>query len=410
MENEKKTFPRELLQQSKEERYEYFMSKVIGHDRLLEVDEEVLHAIRYPTSISLILVYGPTGVGKSTLRMRIVRKLLELEKDAMLQDPGYLPVAWMDAIAASRSYDWRDHFDRALRAAKEPLIDYKIRNSTLIAQKHEQIKRTDLTELALRQSFASCVHNRRMKVFILDEAQHLNRIGSGKRLIDQMDTIKSVAEETGAIHVLIGTYDLLSLTGLSAQLCRRTVQIHFSRYNNFDGDDRDAFASALETFQLHLPLAQAPDLLRFEDYLYEKTLGCIGVLKTMLNDAYSKALRLDTETITEEMLKECAPPTRDLIQMSSEIAEGESVLAETAEQLAELKTFVNTPPSSTKKKKNKKKVENQETSSDPETKSELGEKTVPKPKRGRKPGERNPKRDKVGRKDDERNNNDKKGL
>jgi DNA polymerase III delta prime subunit len=397
MENEKKTFPRELLQQSKEERYMYFKNKVIGHDRLLEVDQVVLHAIHYPTSISLILIYGPTGVGKSTLRIRIVRKLLESERETMLLDPGYLPVAWMNAIAASRSYDWRDHFDRALRATKEPLIDHKIRNSPLIGQKQEQIRRADLNELALRGSFASCAHNRRMKVFILDDAQHLNRIGSGKRHIDQMDTIKSVAEETGVIHVLIGTYDLLDLTGLSAQLCRRTVQIHFSRYNNFDDDDRDAFASVLETFQLHLPLAQTPDLLRFEDFLYEQTFGCVGVLKTLLNDAYSKALRLDAETITEEMLKESAPQTRDLIKMSSEIAEGEWTLAETDEQLAELKKFVNTPPSSTKKKK-KEKVETQEASSGEAKQHETIETTVPRPKRGRKPGERNPKRDEVGRK------------
>ncbi len=403
MENEKKTFPRELLKQSKEERYMYFKNKVIGHDRLLEVDQEVLHAIRYPTSISIILIYGPTGVGKSTLGMRIVRKLLEVENDAMLQDPGYLPVAWMNAIAASRSYDWREHFDRALRAAKEPLIDYKIRDSELIASKHKQVNRADLTELALRKSFASCTHNRRMKVFILDEAQHLNRIGSGKRYIDQMDTIKSVAEETGVIHVLIGTYDLLSLTDLNGQLCRRTVQIHFSRYNNFDNDDRDAFASVLETFQLHLPLAQTPDLLRFEDFLYEKTLGCVGVLKTLLNDAYSEALRLDAKTITEEMLKACVPPTRDLIRMSSEIADGESTLAETDEQLAELKKFVNTPPSSTKKKKKKEKVETQEASSDPAKQQESIESSVPKSKHSRKPGERNPKRDKVGKEENDKN-------
>ncbi len=398
MENEKKTFPRELLQQSKEERYMYFKNKVIGHDRLLEVDDQVLHAIRYPTSISLILIYGPTGVGKSTLRMRIVQKLLEMERNAMLQDPGYLPVAWMDALAASRSYDWKEHFKGALLATKEPLIDYKSSSSTDIAQRQGQTRRADLSELVLRRSFVSCAHNRRLKVFIIDEAQHLKRIGSGKRLIDQMDTIKSVAEETGAIHVLIGTYDLLGLTGLSAQLCRRSVQIHFSRYSNFDDDDRDAFASVLETFQRHLPLVQTPDLLRFEDYLYEKTFGCVGVLKTLLNDALSKALRLDAETITEEMLQECAPPTRDLIQMSSEIAEGESVLAETAEQLAELKTFVNTPPSSTKKKKNKEKVETQEASPGLEKQNESGETTAPKPKRSRKPGDRNPKRDKVGRK------------
>lgn len=239
-----------------------------------------------------------------------------------------------------------------------------------------------------------------MKVFIIDEAQHLNRIGSGKLLIDQMNTIKSVAEETGAIHILIGTYDLLGLTGLSAQLCLRSAQIHFSRYSNFDDDDRDAFASVLETFQRHLPLAETPDLLRFEGYLYEKTFGCVGALKTLLNDALSKALRLDAETITEEILKECAPPLRDLIVMSSEIAEGERALAETDEQVAQLKTFVNTPPSSTKKKsatKGKEKVETQETSPAVKEQNESGETAAPKPKYRLKPGERNPKRDRIGR-------------
>jgi GTPase SAR1 family protein len=397
MDIEKKTFPRELLQRPNEERYTYFKDKVIGHDRLLEADDEVLHAIRYPSGISLILVYGPTGVGKSTLRMRIVQKLLEMERDDMLLDPGYLPVAWMNAAAASRSYDWREHFTRALSATKEPLIDYKIDHSTPTARRQGQTRRTQPSELALRQSFASCAYNRRLKVFIIDEAQHLKRIGSGKRFIDQMDTIKSVAEETGAIHVLIGTYDLLDLTGLSGQLCRRTVRVHFSRYNNFDDDDRDAFASALETFQLHLPLVQTPDLLKFENYFYETTFGCVGVLKTWLNDAFSKALRLKAETITEEMLKECAPPLRDLIQMSKEIADGESVLAETDEQLADLKKFVNTPPMATRKKKNKEEVETRETTSGAEKHNSAGETTAPKPKRARKPGDRNPKRDRVGR-------------
>src|SRR5258708_641234 len=101
MDAEKSVFPCELLQQPKKERFAYFKNKVIGHDRLLEVDDQILQAIHYPSGISLILVYGPTRVGKSTLRMRIVQKLLTMERDAMVHDPGYLPVAWMDALAAS---------------------------------------------------------------------------------------------------------------------------------------------------------------------------------------------------------------------------------------------------------------------------------------------------------------------
>ena len=80
-------------------------------------------------------------------------------------------------------------------------------------------------------------------------------------------------------YILFGTYELLELTGLSAQLCRRSTYIHFSRYSNHGEADQIAFASMLESFQRHLPLAQPPDLLNYEDYLYEKTFGCIGVLK-----------------------------------------------------------------------------------------------------------------------------------
>src|SRR5215472_17446705 len=111
--------------------------------------------------------------------------------------------------------------------------------------------------------------------------------------------------------------------------------------------DRDAFASMLETFQQYLPVAQPPDLLGLEGYLYDKTFGCIGVLKTLLNNALSMALRSDAETITETMLKESALPTRDLLQMSREIADGERVLRETDEQVVELRTFLNTVPKST---------------------------------------------------------------
>lgn len=406
MDAEKKTFPRELLSRSKDERYEYFRNKVIGHDRLLEVDEQLLHAIRYPSDVSLILVYGPTGVGKTTLRMRIEQKLLEMEMEAMLKDPGYLPVVGMEAIAASRSYDWKEHLTRALVASQEPLIDYKIDYERRNMSRGKELARSaNRSELVLRRSLEHCLHHRHTKVFIIDEAQHLKRIGSGRRLLDQMDTIKSLAETTGTIHVLIGTYELLGLTKLSAQLCRRSSEIHFSRYSNHNDADKDAFASMLETFQRYLPLAQAPDLLSLEGYLYEKTFGCIGVLKTLLNDALSIALKSDAETITEEMLKKSALPARDLIPMSREIADGERALAETDEQVIELRTFLNTVPKSATKSNVEESKKGIKTSTLPSGEQKQGdinggseEKAAPKSNKNRKPGERNPKRDEIGRK------------
>jgi DNA polymerase III delta prime subunit len=402
MEQENQTFPRELLSQPKQERFHYFKNKVLGHDRLLAVHGQLERAFLYPPGDSLILIYGPTGVGKTTLRMRIEQALLKIEMEAMLKDPGYLPFVSMEAIAASRSYDWREHLIRTLKAANEPLISNKINpEAHKQSQGRNLVRNNKDTEMVLRRSLESCLHQRRTKYVIIDEAQHLKRVGSGSKYVFQMDTIKSLAETTGAIHILFGTYELLELTGLSAQLCRRSTYVHFSRYSNHDDDDQIAFASMLESFQRHLPLAQSPDLLSYEDYLYEKTFGCIGVLKTLLNDALSMALSSEDEIMTKEMLEKSAPPLRDLVQMSREIADGERILRETDEQLIELRNFLAVvPPEGHKKDVDKKVTISQEPAAG-ETKREKtdgqsADQPIVKPKQLR-PGVRLPKRDKVGR-------------
>lgn len=317
----------------------------------------------------------------------------------MLKDPGYLPVVSMEAIASSRNYEWREHITRLLIAAKEPLIDHKVNYEIRkMSMGREQITSTHRTEAALRRSAESCLHHRGTKLVIVDEAQHLRRTGSERNSHHQMDTIKSLAETTGTIHVLIGTYELLELARLSAQLCKRSTYIHFSRYSNHIKDDLDAFASVLQMFQEHFPLAQSPDFLSFEDYFYEKTFGCIGVLKTMLNGVLVKALNSKDEIVTEEMLEKSAPPLQDLVQMSREIADGERVLRETDEQLNELRTFLNVVPEADKKKKVQDKKDTQaQTQVDSEETQEGREKTATtKPKKDRRPGDRNPKRDTVG--------------
>ena len=51
---------------------------------------------------------------------------------------------------------------------------------------------------------------RRPAAVLIDEAQHLAKMGSGRRLADQLDVIKSLANRTKTVHVLMGTYELLA--------------------------------------------------------------------------------------------------------------------------------------------------------------------------------------------------------
>ena len=64
-------FPQELLSQSVAARLAYFQEKVVAHPHLKEAHQRLWQAIQQPAGASLIFVFGPTGVGKTTLRCRL---------------------------------------------------------------------------------------------------------------------------------------------------------------------------------------------------------------------------------------------------------------------------------------------------------------------------------------------------
>ena len=89
---------------------------------------------------------------------------------------------------------------------------------------------------------------------------------------------------------LVGTYDLMVFRNLSAQLSRRSIDVHFSRYHATNEADVRALKSVLWSFQRNLPVEEEPDLLQHWKYCYERTIGCVGVLKDWLTRALLKPL------------------------------------------------------------------------------------------------------------------------
>src|SRR3990172_5622126 len=323
------SFPRELLSQPADVRLAYFAGKVVAHPRLKETHEALLSAIRRPTGASLIIVFGPTGVGKTTLRLRIEKQLIETALPDMAKDPGHIPVVGLEATASeSGQFNWRDYYIRALMALDEPLVKDKIECDQNAIQRdgadRSYVGRAPVS--ALRRALEQCLRQRRLMAFIVDEAQHLKKMASGRRLLDQMDTLKSLAAMTGTPHVLIGTYELLGLANLSAQLSRRSIDIHFCRYQPDVAEDLLAFKSVLLTFQRHLPLAVEPDLVGRHEYLYEGSVGCVGVLKNWLNRALAAVLEEGGTPLAERDLEGQAEPTRKLLSLAREIKEGEEAL------------------------------------------------------------------------------------
>ena len=131
----------------------------------------------------------------------------------------------------------------------------------------------------LQYAVEQTLRHRRPAAVFLDEAQHLGRIASGRKLADQLDVIKSMASQTKIVHVLLGTYELLAFRNLSGQLSRRSLDIHFRRYHCEEKSDLQTFHNILLTFQAQFPLPDPCDLSLWIDLLYERSIGCVGILK-----------------------------------------------------------------------------------------------------------------------------------
>jgi hypothetical protein len=356
-------FPRALLGEPAATRLAYFAAKVVAHPRLKEVHQALLAALWHPAGAAgtaLVLVVGPTGVGKTTLRRRVEQQLVQAALPEMARNPGHVPVVAVEAVAPeSGQFNWKDYYTRALLALDEPLIAHK--RTRAVGDPHPlgapvlgapgmHLPSAPVTSgilpvkpgspaPELRRALEQCLRERRVGVCLVDEAQHLGRLASGRRLLDQMDTLKSLAALTGTVHVLVGTYELLRLAHLSAQLSRRSVEIHFGRYRADRAADVVAFKSVLLTFQRHLPLAEEPDLVGRWETLYERSVGCVGVLKDWLHRTLAAALEADPHagTFTWPLLERHAASSRQLLSLARELQEGEATLAEDSRNRVELR-------------------------------------------------------------------------
>jgi hypothetical protein len=151
----------------------------------------------------------------------------------------------------------------------------------------------------LRQAMEDALIRRGVRAVVIDEAQHLMQVASGAKLLDQLDWIKSMTNMTGVVHVLVGTYDLLNFRNLSGQVARRGHDIHFPRYQFQHEADRKAFQGALLQLLHHQPLqADLQALLNHWYYFYERSIGCVGVLKDWLVRVVAAALREDDHQLS----------------------------------------------------------------------------------------------------------------
>jgi hypothetical protein len=387
-------FPLELLQQSKEARLDYYEKYTMAHPHLDEALDMLKPIIRHSGESRVIFIFGPTGVGKTKLRLLAEKWVIEEVFAALETDRGCIPVGSVEVVLPkSGLFNAKDHLKRCLFALDEPkeLVDRKIDYGVRGIRRNNDgqiVIESRILETDLGWALEQALKHRHPKIFFIDEAQDMLAVASGRKLTDAPEAIKSLANRTKVLHGLLGTYELLTLHDIGEQLSRRSVYIHIPRYDVKFTEDREIWQDVVWNFQLHIPTVEEPDFSSIWEYLYERSLGCVGILKNWFINALADALDEGANTITLKHLERRALSVGQCLNILKKIKEGEKRYTEIEGEVETLRKDLGF-------------------GLEPTSRTELRSKVAPKPteemtdsqggkKNNKNVGQRRPKRDRVG--------------
>lgn len=298
-ENNQDKFPEQLLLMSDEARLGYFKVQLFAHPKLQHALDKAYSLVTGQAGPDILIVTGPSGVGKTTLLTRLEAMILEDHAGQMLIEKDFMPVIRIDACAPLQTkFKWSDFYTRLLLKMDEHTVQYKLPFGysmyDLISKK--------ATPEALQRCAENCLHYRKTKVLLIDEASVMLLKSKGSSPDQLFELIKTLSINSGAQIVLCGTYRLLEILEQSPQLIRRSRIVHMERYSNGSGEDKKAFANILRSFGKKLPMGSVPDLVRHADSFYLKSVGCIGILHDLLVAWFDNALKTGETSVEYDFL------------------------------------------------------------------------------------------------------------
>lgn len=305
-------FPEELLNASSDERMRYFADCFVEHKNLSIAVDTAMRHITSPEPDKLIIVCGPSGIGKREFIREITTRFSEPEVYRLYNIQGNIPVVCVEARAPEEgSFKFSSLWIDALKIMHEIMPGQRVRpeDGEEEGRNGQKIIASKLTKADYQYILHRTLFHRQVKAFIINESQHMCRVATEKKANWSLDVIKSLANESETAIILVGTYDILNILQASAnfvdQIHQRTHIVDFARYHEYDPEEIQCFGKTAKRLLNYMPFEEIDRKLvdRNWKYLYMYSLGRIGTLKRWFLRAYSYAIEQKAKSLSMDHLE-----------------------------------------------------------------------------------------------------------
>src|SRR6266852_51683 len=317
---------------AKVELLEDFRTLKVKHPRQEEIQQFLLGAISGYRSYTLVDLYGMSGVGKSTVMGQVARMISAAETN-----PAVVPSVLVQGSPEDVGSQARlDYYQQVLdQLQHHPAIRDRTKHLPLYINRGK--KSSDPAEwLQMRNAVEYALALLKVKVVFVDEAQHLLAPDPVRKPTAQLDWLKTLANRTNVLHVLVGNFDLYECCHLSGQVVRRMRDQHFPRYHLDNQKECEEFVGALKSLLEHVPLSvDVPALLARWRWFGEWSVGCVGVLGDWIVDTVDALWRKGETVLTIDALTEHAlqPDQRARLEMEARTGENRVARAKAQSEL-----------------------------------------------------------------------------
>lgn len=303
-----------------------FNAVSIKHTRQETAKRSVEFARDYCESVAIIVLAGPTGVGKTRMLGKLAKDQLLASSQQMQNDPLFIPVIATTAIAhGHRKFDFKRCYLDCFAALGDPFAGKRTRtkeDKDRARKERFTSSGETISAALLRMDLEIELDRRGTKTWILDEADHILTGGASGLPGDQFDALKSFAQITGITMILSGTGKLPTYLAASGQLSRRTKVIVLSHYL-WDDDEVSQYSSALNALMERLPIDGFPEVATNAEEFFVGGVGCVGVAKDWISRAFAQMLIEQVRILTLEHFRATRLSTVQLKTMALELDEAE---------------------------------------------------------------------------------------